>query len=226
MNRTIYLLVFGLLSCNVSTEKISANSPEPKAVSNTLKLHKLQKLFVVGNFSGNGSLDTIFQHNVSGLTGAEIVDSPDPFQIDYDSVAKWFYDQNADVYLAGDKNNQDTLHLGVAQGLYCLINIGDINRDKKDEIALVVDYCDFSRLNSCKIFSLCKGKWTQLNRFGLLEDAFDYTADMTNTPIFDNIKNYLEKQNGNWFYNDYEQSLNSDDFGKMKELTVDKCYLK
>jgi hypothetical protein len=221
VKQTLYILTLtlGLLSCKSQTEK----SVTPKTTDNKIKLQKLDKLFVAGDFNGDGKQDTIFQHNFSRLTKSEIEQAADPFQNDWDTVVKWFYDQDADLYLTINKSNQDTLSLGTAQGLFCLINIGDNNADGKDEVALVVDYLDFSRVNSCKIYSFCKDKWTLLKQFGIHEDAFNYTSD--NPPLFDNIKDFLLKQNGKWVYKDYSQDSyeKQEDVGKMLTLKLDRC---
>ena len=225
MKQTIYILTltFGLLSCNRQTEKTVDNSPVHKVAEDKIKLHKLEKLFVVGDFDGDRKQDTIFQHNFSKLTKTEIENSADPFQNEWDTVVKWFYSQDADLYLTLNKINQDTLHLGTAQGLYCLINIGDNNADGKDEIALVIDYFDFSRVNSCKIYILCQGKWTLLKQFGVYEGSFDFTTDKA--PIFNNIKDYLEKQNGKCVSKYYSQTSDNkkEDDGKMKTLKLERC---
>ena len=215
------ILTLGLLSCNSQTEKTVDNSTVLKTADYKIKLHKLGKLFIVGDIDGDGKQDTIFQHNFSRLTKTEIEYSADPFQNDWNTVVKWFYDQDADLYLTINNSNQDTLHLGTAQGLYCLINIGDNNGDGKDEIALVIDYLDFSRVNSCNIYSLCKGKWTLLMQFDIHEDSFVFTGDKA--PIFDNIKDYLEKQNGKWVYMDYHQDNKQEESRKMLTLKLEKC---
>lgn len=225
MKQTFYIftLILGLLSCNSRTEKTVDNSTVSKTADNNIKLHKLEKQFVVGDFDGDGKQDTIFQHNFSRLTKKEIEYSADPFQNDWDTVVKWFYDQDAYLYLTINKNNQDTLNLGIAQGLYCLINIGDNNSDDKDEIALVIDYLDYSRVNSCKIYTLCKDKWILLKQFGVHEDSFDFTTNKA--PKFYNIKDFLEKHNGIWVYKDYSQDGydNQEDVGKMLTLKLDRC---
>ena len=225
MKQTFYILILslGLLSCTRQTGKAVDNSTVPKTTDDKIKLHKLQKLFVSGDFDGDGKRDTIFQHNYSRLTKTEIEFSADPFQNEWDTVVKWFYDHDADLYLTINKINQDTLHLGTAQGLYCLINIGDNNADSKDEMALVIDHLDFSRVNSCKIYSLCKDKWTLLKQFGIHEDAFNFTSDKA--PSFDNIKEYLEYTNNKWAYKDYSQDGydKSEDVGKMMPLKLDRC---
>ncbi len=225
MKQILYILTFtlGLLSCNSQTEKAVDNSTVPKTTDDKIKLHKLEKLFVIGDFDGDRKQDTVFQHNYSRLTNTEIEFSADPFQNEWDTVVKWFYNQDADLYLTINKSNHDTLRLGTAQGLYCLINIGDNNADGKDEIALVIDYLDFSRVNSCKIYSLCKDKWTLLKQFGIHEDAFNFTSEKA--PLFDSIKEYLENENGKWVYKDYSQDgyNNPEDVGKLLPLKFDKC---
>lgn len=219
----ILTITFGLLSCNSHLTKAIDNSNTSKAGYNKIKFHKLDKLFVVGDFDGDSNLDTISQHNYSSLTRMEIEYSADPFQNEWDTVVNWFDLQDADLYLTINNYKQDTLHLGSAQGLYCLINIGDNNLDGKDEIALVIDYLDYSSVNTCKIYSLCDTKWIVLKQFGVHEASFEYTS--AKAPIFDNIKDYLEKQNGKWVYKDYLQDKydREEEVGKMKLLHLDRC---
>ncbi len=194
-----------------------------KTIVDKIKLHKLKKLFVVGDFDGDGKQDTIFQHNYSRLTKTEIEYSADPFHMEWESVVEWFYDQDADLYLTINKSNHDTLHLGTAHGLYCLINIGDNNEDSKDEIALVIDYLDFSSMNSCKIYSLCNDKWTLFKQFGIHEDSFEIIGDKA--PIFNNIKDFLEKQNNKWVYKEYLQVdyESQENIGEMMTLKLERC---
>lgn len=219
----ILVLTLGLFGCKEQPEKTAGNSSVvPANAGDGVKLHTLKKLFARGDFDGDGREDTVYQHNYSRRTKTEIDNSPDPFQNEWDTVVKWFFDHESDVYLTIHKNGQDTLRLGPAQGLYCLINIGDINADGKDEIALVIDYLDFSNVNSCKIYSVCNNKWTLLKQFGVHEDAFNFTADKA--PNFDSIKGYLEKQNDTWVYSDYSQDYDSGkEVGEMLALKLDRC---
>lgn len=225
MKQIFYLLLSSimLLNCNNSTPKTMDNALTIQTADTLIILHPLKKLFVVGDFDGDRKKDTIFQHNYSRRTKNEIDSSPDPFQNEWDTVINWFNDQDADLYLSLNKDNQDTLHLWTAHGLYCLINIGDNNDDGKDEIALVVDQLDFSRVNRCKIYALCQGKWMLLKQFGVHEDSFSFTTNKA--PIFNGVKDYLEKQHGKWVYKDYLQDSyeNMEDVGKMIALKLEKC---
>lgn len=224
MKLLLYLLPLVLISCNGQPEKPVEQTTAPKATTHAIKLHPLTKLFTIGDFDGDGKQDTLFQHNYSGITNSEIEYAADPFENEWDTVVNWFYKQEVHAYLTLNKSNPDTLSLGTVQGLYCLLNIGDNNKDGKDEIALVVDHLDYSRVNSCKIYSLCNNKWTLLKQFGVHEGAFDFTAGDT-IPLFHNIKDHLEKQKGQWVYKDYLQDGydNMEDAGKMFPLKLSKC---
>jgi hypothetical protein len=185
------------------------------------RFHKLKKLFVIGDFAGDGVRDTLVQHAFSKIHRTEIDSAPDPVYNEWDTVVRWFDKEQADVYAAFNKPNRDTLHLGSGQGLYCLINIGDNNADGKDEVALVVDQLDFSRVNRCGIYTLCKRRWAELNSFCINENAFDYVSDTV--PTFCAIKGYLEKRKGKWYYLDYERAVADTVQEEMNVLKVKRC---
>lgn len=218
--RSFQIIVFVLcFSCSKTDKKLNNLKTKFNDTINVLKqtvekypLHKLEKLFCVGDFDGDGKNDTIFEHNFSKLKKEEIETAPDPIKNDWEEVIKWFHKQDSDLYLSFN-NSKDTLHLGKALGLYCLLNIGDNNFDGKDEIAFVVDHLDFSNLNSCKIYSLCKGRWIELKQFNIDESAFDFMSTTTY-----GIKNYLEKKDNKWFYKDNLQKE-----PEMQLLKVNNC---
>ena len=215
-----FLLILIFANCSNKDNKVKTNNLVNKSNEN---FHKLEKVSVWGDFDGDKKVDTIFQQNFSNLEKKEIDFAPNPMKTDWEEVIKWFYNQDADVNLKLNQNNDNILHLGTAQGLYCLINIGDNNKDGKDEIAFVIDKLDDSRTNTCKIYTLCNNKWTLLKEFGILEDAFDWKGEKQ--PKFNSIKGYLENQNGTWNYLDYNQTEydSADEVGKMKILKLNKC---
>ena len=221
-------LSFILFSCskkNSNTSTVEKKLVIQKDTTNSqIGFHKLEKLFVIGDFDGDKKTDTIYQRNYSNLQKKEIDFAPSPMKKDWDEVVKWFYNQDSDVNLTLNRKNSKILHLGTAQGLYCLINIGDNNKDGKDEIAFVIDKCDDSRTNTCKIYTLCDGKWQLLKEFGIREDAFDWEKGETQ-PKFNSIKCYLEKQNNVWKYLDNNQMEydSPEEVGKIKTLKLNKC---
>ena len=220
-----------LIECNKK-----ANEPKNsiKVVEKTSKslqkisMHKLSKLIVSGNFDGSGKIDTLFQHTFSKKTNSEIIQVPNPKENDWNLVENWFYNQEAEVFLASKFKKYNTLHLGIAQGLYCLLNIGDNNNDGKDEIALVIDKLDNSQVNTCKIYSYCGNSWIVLKQFDVFEDAFNFNGENNKPPEFNYIKGFLEKKKGKWFYKDYSQNEydNPNDVGKLLPLQICKCDLK
>jgi hypothetical protein len=117
----------------------------------------------------------------------------------------------------------EALHLGSSQGLYCLINLGDNNSDRSDEIAFVPDLIDVSNVNSCKIVSICEGKWKLLKEFAVDEASFKHSDNKPK--VFSEIKNHLEFKDKTWFYKDYFSSefATGDTLAKMQKLKIDKC---
>lgn len=188
-----------------------------------IKLRKLDKLFTVGDFDGDGHKDTIFEHNFSRLSKTEIDSSADPSKYEFDIIWQWLYKQDADLYLAFNKDNQDTLHLGISGGLHCLFNLGDINLDGKDELAFVKDNCDVSRLNSCRIYSMCNKKWTALKFIGINENVFIFDPKTETLPTT-GVKGYLERQNNKWvYYDNFWYFDGSHEDTTMQILKLDKC---
>lgn len=181
-------------------------------------MKKANSLMVCGDFDGNGRMDTLKQFMYSGKSKSVLDSVADPMYNDWDTVVNWFYCNYVDVLLVLDKR-RNTLQLGIAQGLNTLINTGDLNHDGKDEIALVVDWCDYSNLNSCKIYTLCDESWVELKQFQIHESAFEEDPEME--PAV-GIKDWLINKKGKWYYVDYLKSIN-DGTVDMKELNLEKC---
>lgn len=214
-----------MFNCNIKKEKNQTINTKPSISANTTPLKqpkfiKLKKQYIVGQFDDDSKIDTIYEHLFSEVENKEIDSSLSPYENDWDTVVKWFYKQEAELFLVSNKKNIDTLHLGIAQGLYYFYNIGDINLDGKDEIALAIDFLDYSRLNSCKIYTICNNKWTNIKQFDIHEDAFNFTTDKPE--IFKNIKDFLEKRNNKWYYSDYTNIMETG-INKMEILKTDKC---
>ena len=61
----------------------------------------------------------------------------------------------------------------------------------------MADIADESRLNSCRVFSLCGGRWKPMLSFQVYEGALleDGSAD--------GIPGFLEQHAGRWYFQDY-----------------------
>ena len=165
-------------------------------------LEKIDRSFVTGNFYGKETNDTIFTHYYSHIYKTEIDEIPASVSNEWDEIVEWFNQSfQVEIYLT---SKADTLFVGPACGFLCFLNIGDVNSDGKDEIAFVADWLDYSQINSCKIYSMCDGKWELLNEFTIHESAFELPVSDT-TSNFTGIKGYLEKKNGIWMYSNYDE---------------------
>lgn len=204
MKKSAIIIVFIFL-CFAFVGKQDGESLPKKLISKIAKSHSrdslvnLKKIALTDDFDGDGKLDTINQNVINGNTKK---------QIDYflssqcDSIENYFDSIGAEVILSVKNQKCDTLHLGAGGGLYCLINIGDNNKDSKDEIAIVVDYYNFTNISPCTIYTLCNNKWKALKSFKIHEDAFYYSSEVA--PDFKQIKGFLEYRKNNWYYIDYQ----------------------
>lgn len=212
---------------NIDTNRLaikdSTAQEKPKGQGKII-YKKLENDVVIGDFDGDGIRDTLIQKILDKNSKKEILFFPDPFQNEWETVVKFFYRKSADVILYISNSNLDTLHLGIAMGLYCLLNVGDTNNDGKEEIALVIDQLDYSMVNSCGIYSLCGEQWRLLNSFSIHESAFFFTSK--EIPRFTHIKGFLEKKGKVWKYIGYNENYpyaRPEDVGKLRILKVKSC---
>lgn len=176
-------------------------------------------LTVAGDFDGDGKTDCLMQFVTDSLNSKVdyIIELKDDEPIIF-LIDKYGY---KNIFTLNGKPTAMPKYIAV--GLYCLINLGNINKTKGDEIALVPDLMDESRHNYCYIFSLCHGNWKELFNFSIHEDAFDYYGETQ--PTFHNIPEALEFKNNEWRFYDYLDMdyKTADEVGQMKKLVVPNC---
>lgn len=203
-----FIIIFILFFCCSNVDSIKGDRKVAdtfKKVNAEIKFVHLDKLSITGDFDGDGKIDTLVENNISGLNKLSIDSIPN--YSEWDSLARFFDRVESDLILSLVNRKCDTLHLGSGKGLFCLINIGDNNNDKKDEIALVVDQCTFTNICTCHIYSLCKNKWNELKHFIIHRDAFVY--DENSKPYLKGIKGFLELRKNKWMYIDYYDWFNA-----------------
>jgi hypothetical protein len=216
---TITLVLF---ACNTANEKTEDNLQNSQTAGDGIFLKKFDGVTVTGDFDGDKKIDTITQHIGSKYKKGDFDSIVDPFKNHRDIVTNWHFNRVTDLYLTVNRPEIDALHLGSSQGLYCLINIGDNNSDKKDEIALVTDQLDASSVNRCKIFSICNGQWSLLKEFGINEASF---SSGDKDKVFSEIPKYLEHKDNKWLYKDYSltEFIKEDTVVEMQTLKIEKC---
>ncbi|MDP4203518.1 MAG: hypothetical protein Q8861_12555 [Bacteroidota bacterium] len=163
------IIAFILTSCNISggNKKLTQRTQLP-----TSKELHIDKLFIVGNFNGDNTLDTIKESYINSLTGKEIV-KPDITDFALEKIVK----TNALSRLYSNISGVDTFivtRISQQRGLYYLKNLGDINGDKKDEFGYIIDWADESNLNSIHVMTLNNGRIVELFCFKIHEQlSFD-----------------------------------------------------
>ena len=172
-------------------------------------LQDVQTQYIVGHFTGEETNDTLrFQYSTDEEVEIKRIPS---MENDWDSIIKWFYqDYQINSFIAF---GSDTLFFESAYNLFCFFNIGDVNLDGVDEFALVVNWLDYSNINSCRIYSICNHKFSLLKVFNIHESAF--IQEETQNTSFIGIKDYLEKEDGVWKFHEYINDNN-----EKKEMTV------
>jgi len=218
-------LLFIVLCITISCSKKISPAPDPAQLQNpkdTITYLPVSTLSITGDFDGDGKQDILYQF-LADSTGNRVEKIPEFENETWEEIVDYYAQRGYYTALSVKRNPTDTLGFGFSQGFYCLINIGDLNNDKRDEIAVVPDKMDFSRHNYCYIYSLCNATWKELIRFNVHEGAFDYTGDAP--PIFTNIPEVLEYRNNEWRFYDYLDMdyENEEQVGQMKQLKVTDC---
>lgn len=184
--------------------------------------------YICGDFDGNNSVDTVYQRLVSELTHTQVDSLPGLVSNNPDTVSNYFWRNKLNTVLTTAGAKADTLHTAGRLGLYVMLNVGDVNSDQKDEIAVVAILDDFSQLNSCVVYSLCGQQWSEVGRFKINENSFIYNQEDREDSIalHSRIKGSLEKRDGVWMYKDYEEwfaAETKEEAEKMHVLRVEPC---
>lgn len=215
----VVISIFLVSGCTNATKKKVVAPIKKKEAKATFD--RLSSEFVIGDFDGDKVNDTLCEIHTSEKDGKIITQIP--IFDDYDGEVKYYYKHDIQTTLKPNKSSISPLELGVSFGTYCLINIGDNNKDGKDELAVVIAYCDFSMMNSCKIYTLCGSDWKLINHFTVHENSFYHEENEKINP--NQIEGYLEQKSGKWFYADAWEILQADDtLSKLKPLKIKKCY--
>jgi hypothetical protein len=122
---------------------------------------------IEGDFNGDGKNENLKEHFYDLKTNSETNKFYD--SIGYDIlVAITVMHKKPYSFLLSDNNKIDTLRVtksGQQLGLSFLKNEGDLDRDGGDEISYVVNWADWSNMNTCHIMSYKNKEWIELYSF-------------------------------------------------------------
>jgi len=156
--------------------------------------------YICGDFDGNKSVDTLYQISVSAGNEQHVV-------------------------LKAGGVKAEMLYSAMDLGFYVFLNIGDVNGDERDDIAVVPIRDDFSLLNSCQVYSLCGKQWKEVENFEINESSFDFKeGDLEDSiSVHSQINGSLEKRDGVWMYKDYMEWYNAETEEEASEMHILKA---
>lgn len=146
-----------------------------------------ERAITIGDFNGDYRIDTLRERYLSGLTKQE---TNKFFDVPYDSMVALAVAQKPYIEIVHSGNAFDPLTIdsetGQMLGLSYLTNIGDNNRNDRDEIALVIDQADWSAINFLIIYELNdNNKWVEKCSFEIRD--FDSTDSLISRDVDDKI---------------------------------------
>lgn len=164
---TLIILSLALTSCEQSKQ----TEPEPPVVQEYepgVVYDALVKNIILGDFNGDGKEDKIKESLISTVNNKSIDALP---QSEYDSLVTLIYKKQPVLSLQSENKTIPELVLTktVSFGLLYVKNEGDLDHDGTDEVSVVIDWADWSQVNSCIVYSLKKDKWVEYAKFDVRE---------------------------------------------------------
>ena len=183
---SLFILFLWQLSCSFSSEKKSlvaspskdsvATIPTANAlvIANTMTSNdSIQppiwgyRLAISGDFDGNGKTEQLIEHYCSQHTHKETNKFYENL-IEYEQLVDLTIQKAPYSFLLSDDAAIDTLLISDKEqqlGVFFLKNEGDLNDDGTDEVGYVVNWADWSSINTYYIVSFATGKWHTLYEF-------------------------------------------------------------
>ena len=125
------------------------------------------RFIVSGDFDGDGKKEKLIEHFFSGLDKKETNKFYDSLS-DYEQLVALTVKKEPFSFVISDNKLIDTLQIssgGQLLGLAYLKNEGDLNGDGTDEVSYVVNWADWSNLNTWHLVTYQNKKWTELYSF-------------------------------------------------------------
>lgn len=127
---------------------------------------------IVGDFNGDKVQDTIFESYISSLTNTECPKNRD--SVDYDKNVELIMNQKPVTRLYSGLKDIDTFIVTTGRqqiGIYLFSNLGDINDDGSDEFGYIIDWADYSNLNTFHVMTLRGKQIKELMSFKINESV-------------------------------------------------------
>lgn len=171
----------------------------PSDLTNDVKYDSLLLKTIKGDFNGDRIEDILKERLITSIDNKSIRRLP---KIEYDSLVELIYRKKPILSLQSENNTIPELILSknASFGLLWIKNEGDLNNDGSDEISLVIDWADWSAVNTCIVYSLQNGEWTEFAKFGVRE------WQITNNPKFNGF--IQENASGDFKVSTFNSEMN------------------
>lgn len=160
----VFALIFSLIAVGFSVIPIWNDKNKS---SSHQKIVELPRWEVKGDFNGDGREEILKESYTSSLNNKEII-LPQIGEIEYDSLVSLVVKYKPQVSLISSDDGIRELFLVKADqllGVSWLKNLGDIDRNGTDEISVVIDWADWSSVNTCRVFSFRNDNWDEIAAF-------------------------------------------------------------
>jgi hypothetical protein len=189
--KTLLILIMSILtflfSCSRSTKKshdrndvFNVNDLQQKTSKNNIQLEETLKtspknikpifgyrFIISGDFDGDGKKENLIEHFFSALDNKETNKFYDSLR-EYEQLVALTSKKSPYSFVTSNNKSIDTLHISSSKqllGLSYLKNEGDLNGNGTDELSYVVNWADWSNLNTWYIMTYKNNRWTQLYSF-------------------------------------------------------------
>ena len=183
----IFVILTFFLRCKEKEHQIITKK---KSLKKSEKYIFGERYTLKGDFNGDGDQEILYEHYFDLLTNKEtckyIKGSEDAERTSKISPFSFLISNNTKI---------DTLKIasgGQISGIYFIKNEGDLNGNKSDEISYVVQWADWSSLNTWHIVSLENNQWKELYSFPIWEWQIENFENENNSLIKKISKNKIE----------------------------------
>jgi hypothetical protein len=164
-----------LMSCNHRENKTPIKlSVKPKTtIYSSQSNKKLTPVFgyrftITGDFNGDGKKEKLTEHYFSNITQQETNKFCE--KLDYDSLVSLTKLKKPHSFVLCNDKKINTLEISQNPqllGLSYLKNEGDLNGDGTDEVSYVVNWADWSNVNTWHIVTYKNDKWRDIYSFSI-----------------------------------------------------------
>ncbi|MFC4263981.1 hypothetical protein ACFOWM_13910, partial [Ferruginibacter yonginensis] len=183
-----------------------------KTITKNIKPIFGYRFIISGDFDGDGKKEKLVEHYYSALDNKETNKFYDSLS-EYEQLVELTIKKKPFSFVLSDNIIIDTLHIsfgGQLLGLAYLKNEGDLNGDGTDEVSYVVNWADWSNLNTWHLVTYKNRMWTELYSFPIWDwqlpnlpktfnqiELFELEQKIINTTN-DTINKKIEKELSNF----------------------------